>query len=241
MLCEAVHVHRAHDDAAPEQRLVHLPAGSDLYEDEVGGARHVGEAHGREGLDQVRHAGPVHGERALHVLLIAEGGERADQGEPVHVEGLTDVGDRFHHGLRRHAVSDAQARQAVELGEGVEGDDRQAAVAPVPEGVGVLGVVDVLGVGIIGDDDEVAGHAVEEGLPRSPAVDGPGRVVGVGEEDDPGARCDRLGDRLQVVREVPQRHGTRHPAGRLHHQPIDHERLVGHHRLVARADEGAND
>ena len=70
---------------------------------------------------------------------------------------------------------------------------------------------------------------------------GPGRVVGVGEEDDPGARRDRLGDRLQVVREVPQRHGTRHPAGRLHHQPIDHERLVGHHRLIAHADEGADD
>src|SRR2546429_2644 len=80
--------------------------------------------------------------------------------------------------------------------------------------------------------EQVLRQAAEEGAPGRAAKDRSGRVVRVPEEDEPGARCDGRGDRLEVVREVAQRdHPAATPCG-LHDETIDDEGLVRHDGLV---------
>ena len=66
-------------------------------------------------------------------------------------------------------------------------------------------------------------------------------LFGIGQEDEARARRHRLGHGLEVVGEVAQRDHARRRRHRLHDHAVDDEGLVGHHRLVARPEEGAHD
>src|SRR5262249_5244790 len=84
VLGKAVAVHRAHDDAASEERIVHPRPVPDPHQDEVRRARHVLDAEGRELAAEKRHPIAVHGERAADVLLVLECGEGGGQRERGH-------------------------------------------------------------------------------------------------------------------------------------------------------------
>ena len=125
---EAVDVHRAHDDPAPEQRFVDVRAVADVdqAESSPSSARRVGPSRSQTPA-QKGEAFAIVGARALDVLVIVERGERRHLRERVDVEGLPDAVQHLDDRERADAVPDAQAGEAVDLREGPQREQQAAA------------------------------------------------------------------------------------------------------------------
>ena len=234
MLREAVAGNRAHDHALAKQPVVDRRAVADAHENEVGLARHPGEPEACKRAFEKLHAFAVRPPAALHVLVVVEGGQRADLCQAVDVERLTDALERRDDLGRTNAVADPQPRETVDLRERAQRDE-QPIGREVLERAGILGVDHVFRVGVVGDDHHFARHAREEPLEGLAGIDRPGRVVRVAEEHQAGRLPYRRCDRVQVVREIAQRHGAGNPRRRLHDRRVDDERLLRHHCVLAGA------
>ena len=134
---------------------------------------------------------------------------------------------------RKKSVSDAEARQGVDLGERAEHGD---ATAPpeVLETVRILRVGHVLEVGFVEDRKNMAGNAAEVFIQGALHDDRAGRIVGIGKVDQPRSIGDRGQHRLGIVKEAFARRLHQSPAGDPHCDREHDERGVRHDRLVPR-------
>ena len=124
---QPVDVHRPHDHAEAEQRLVHARAVSDVDQEEVRPARHVRPPETLAGGAQEGEPLAVVGAGALHVLGVVERRERRHLRERVHVERLADAVQDLDELERPDAVADAQPREAVDLRERAQREEQPSA------------------------------------------------------------------------------------------------------------------
>ena len=101
------------------------------------------------------------------------------------------------------------------------------------EAVRQQAVADVFDVGLVDGDQDVRRHRLDEAGQRVRVDDGGGRVVGVADEDQPGAVGDRGEHRVQVESVVGQRHLDCGGAGDLDLQRVELEAAPAEHHLVA--------
>ena len=141
-------------------------------------------------------------------------------------EGQHGLADRLGDRVVADQEADAQARQAVGLGEGAQ-DGHVGAVAVEVDAVGDVGVADVLAVGLVEDDQAVAGTWSRKSISSALADDGAGGVVRVADQDEPGLRGDRGGHRRQVVGLVPERYADRGGAREVGQRRVSLERAPG--------------
>src|ERR1019366_8350216 len=101
------------------------------------------------------------------------------------------------------AVTEAQAGQAIDLGEGPH-QEQVGFAAAANLGQQVQRLVKELDVGFVQGDQHVLGHGIYKPRQVFPAGARPGRVVRVGDNDDPRVRRDGGQHRVEVVAIVPR-------------------------------------
>src|SRR3984885_14041445 len=123
------------------------------------------------------------------LVLGVEGGDRGGLGYCVHGEREHGLADGLGNRLMADKEADAEARQAVGLGEGTQ-HGHVGTVAVEADAVGDVGVADVLAVGLVQDDQAVGRDLVQESGQLALANDGAGGVVRIADEDEPRPRGD---------------------------------------------------
>ncbi|RXT27701.1 hypothetical protein B5U98_02605 [Bosea sp. Tri-39] len=166
------------------------------------------------------------------------------------------VGDRGNAGLDRGAVdvegpagavqriddvggtigpAEAQVGEAIDLREGAGHHDVLAGRDQF-EARGIVVAPDVLGIGRVEHEQNMRRQAGLQTLDLVEGQIGAGRVVGVGEEDDLGARRHRGEDRVDIGGEVRLGHDHRLAAGGEDRDLVDEEAVLSEHALVAIAE-----
>ncbi len=131
------------------------------------------------------------GRAGLGVLLPGEGLEGqilhghfgGGLGQVVGVEGAADPLQEAHHLLGPEAVADAEPRQGVNLGEGVE-HQQVGALIQVGGGVRVGGRVLVFRIGLVHHQDDVLPQLAHQALQLGALQADASGVVGVAEVDE---------------------------------------------------------
>jgi hypothetical protein len=235
---EFVGGHGADDDALLHHGFENGVAVADFDEDEVGVAGDVFEAHGGELVLEVGAAFVGDGFGFGLVIFVEEAGEGGGLGEGVGVEGLAGALEDFDEFGRAEAVTDAEAGEALDFGEGAEDDDI-AAGSHVLQGVG--GIVDEFVVGFVEDDDDVGWDLVHEAVDLLLGDEGAGGVVGVGNEDFFGVRRDGGGHGVEVVNEAGVGDFDGFGTEDFGHEFVDEESVPGGDDVVAGLEEGVAD
>lgn len=196
---ETVGGHGAEDDALGETFVEAIQAVADFDKDEIGVAGDVGNAAGLELLLEELSAGAVEGDGLLEMVGVVQRGGGGGLCEGRDVEGgagAVEVRGNLRGG---NGVPDAEAGEAVDLGEGA-GNHHILALVQVFEGVGL--VIGVLDVGLVKDNDDVvrdSGHEVVQLLLVNHGAEG---VGGVGDVDEPRLRRDGAEGGLEVGGEI---------------------------------------
>jgi hypothetical protein len=146
----------------------------------------------------------------------------------VHAERGRDRAQQLGRGGRSDGVAAAEPREAVDLRERAEDQETREAVDQPQHGVLGLDVLE-LDVGLVDQEHHVlgqprgqSGHGVRRQI-------GPGRVVGIAQDDDAGPVADGVDQRLR--RRVVDGDGT--PPGALGHQRVERIRRPRRDQLVA--------
>jgi hypothetical protein len=165
------------------------------------------------------------------VLVVVERRERADERERVHVERLAHA-PMASITARARPRSRCAAREPVELRERAQRDD---GTRPSPRArivSGYSGSSTYSAYASSATTTSARGSAARNASHAARRKIVPVGLFGLARKTTASA-ASRLGDRLEVVREVAQRDDPARAAARLHHHAVDDERLVRHHRLVA--------
>jgi hypothetical protein len=189
-------------------------------------------------------------QRSLWAIAAARCASSAAAGPPprdaggyrraVDVEGAADAVHRVDHMGRADHPAEAQAGEPVDLRKGAGHDDVLGVrheLQPRP----VIVAPHVLGIGCVEDEKRMLRQAGMEALDLVERQVGPGRVVGVRQENDLRPRPDGGEKGVHVRPVVPLFRHHRRAAGREDGDAIDEKAVSGEHALVARADEGVGD
>ena len=133
--------------------------------------------------------------------LIAQGGHGGLEARHRNVERQTDAVDRLGHLQRRIAEADAQAAQAVDLGEGA-GDDDVVVLAGEGEARFPVGFGDEFRIGLVDDQQHIGRQGLVKAADFLGGVVAAGRVRRAGDIDDAGPVIDLGQDGLWGQPEV---------------------------------------
>ena len=173
------------------------------------------------------HVGPV---------IIAERGNGAGLPGRRHVERAPDAIERIDDMWRAIGPADTLCRQPVQLGKGAQRHD-------IGKFAGQVEAIDIIALGEFGIGAIYREQAVG-GQPGVQAADfgarnlRAGRVVGVGEIDQPGARCDRGQHGIDIAGIIIVGRYHRRRADPAGGEFINDEAVPGVEHLVADAGKG---
>ena len=134
---------------------------------------------------------------------------------------------------RPDGVTDTEPCEAVDLRERAQDDDAPAFLEVGLDGVRIVGTVDVLEVRLVDHHEHMVGHTVEEAVELLLRVHRPRRVVRVADVDELRLRRRRVGERVEVVALVAERHGHRRRALLAGVDHVARKRRPAAHDLVA--------
>src|SRR5947209_8397458 len=117
----------------------------------------------------------------------AHRGQRGDERHDVDAVPTLVRAQALYRLALRDAVAAAQARHAVNLREGAR-DDQVRVVADERDGALVVGRLDVVIISLVNQHDRLARHLREERAHLALRREARGRVVGIADVDEAGAR-----------------------------------------------------
>src|SRR5262245_23703058 len=193
MLGKLIAAHRSHDHSLPQQLFKYFLALADADQNEIGLARHKLESHLGEFSLQVLESLAVDLQAVTDVVGIVQRRQRAPLGRRIDIERLAHALHQTDQLLWRNAVTDAQTRQSVQFGKRPQREYR-AALRVIAQRIRIAAVLHVFEIGLINDDQYVARDLADKALPLVAAVNRSGRIVRIGQKNNPGLRCNRSGD-----------------------------------------------
>jgi len=143
--------------------------------------------------------------------VVVEGGAGRELAEASGVEGLAHGVEGRDDLGRGHRVADAEPGQTMDLGERAQHYDRGAARHELDSVRVVRFGLRELEVGLVEHDQDAVGQAAQERVELAAHVPGTGRVVGVGDEQQPRPGVAGLAHRG----EVPRGQALERPPSRL--------------------------
>ena len=173
-------------------------------------------------------------------LVIVQGRQRSGQCQVIDVERLAHAVHQIGNLGRGQAVANAQAGQAVDLGEGAADEQIRKILEPGRR-IDALGSRDVLVVGLVEDNDHILGNAREEGAHLGIRQEIAGRIVRIGDPDNARIRADGRTHGIKIVTVVLGRRSDQLGTGRQRSQRIHREGMLGENGGTTGGQENAGD
>ena len=168
--------------------------------------------------------------------MVVERRQRTCEREVVHVERLAHAVEQVDHLAAPHAVTDAQTRQAIDLGKSPDHQQVGKVLDPCHR-VGAIGRCQVFRIGLVEDDRDMRRNFLDEGAHFGLRQEVAGRIVGVGDPHHMRVGPDRRQHGGRVMAVVLRRRGDALGARRHRGQRIHGEGMPGKHGGTARCEE----
>src|SRR5437870_5325878 len=162
---------------------------ADADKNKIGGRRQMLHTHVLKCLPKKFQAGGIIAASFAHVLDVVQRSQCPSLSDGVDVERLAHFFESSDQVGMADAVTDAQAGEAEDFGEGAHQEEVRL-LAAADQGEQVEGIIEELEVRFVEDEEYMGRHVIDEPLEFSIAHDGAGGVVGIGDEDDARLRGD---------------------------------------------------
>ena len=171
---------------------------------------------------------------------VADGGGSGRDAWPRHAIGMADAIEDGRDLGREIAPSRAQARQPVDLGEAAQHDRVGSRRDQGGAGIVVLHR-HIFRIGAVEDEQDILAQAGAQPLQLRAAEQASGRIVGIGQEQDPGPRRDPGEEGLDLgIEAALRREHDIGAVGRRHAAEIEIA-VAAHQGLIARPEIGLAD
>ena len=155
------------------------------------------------------------------------------KGHGIHIKRLPNSVHQVSDIRVTDGIPHPQPRKPISLGKG-SGHNQVGIVADKLKPVGIVRLSNILGVGFIQHNQDFFWHSIKETEQTLLAHPGTGRVVGVGNKDNPGSVTDSRQRCRKVLSEVDCRYDGQLGAKRFGHQRIDDKRMLRYDRFEPR-------